>query len=136
MISNAVTFRYLERIRNVLLARQDRGIGQHDLNQKVRVPKSQNHEGTTAADLRQILNNWHERRWVDRFEVTPYGQKPEQRWRATTLLRDEWHRFIEVHRLAIAFAAGEVSIDPSAIDASPERTAHPEQSSLEQSSDQ
>lgn len=136
MISSGVTFRYLERIRNILLARQDRGIGQHDLNQKVRVPKSQHHEGTSAADLRQILNNWHERRWVDKFEVTPYGSKPEQRWRATTLLRDEWGPFIEVHRLATAFAAGEVSIDPSVLDAFQERTAHSEEASPEQSEDQ
>lgn len=135
MISSAVTFRYLERIRNVLLARQDRGIGQHALNQKVRVPKSQQHEGTTAADLRQIMENWHERRWVDKFEVTPYGQKPERRWRATTLLRDEWHLFLEIHRLATAFAAGEVSIDPSVLDAFQGKTAHSEEASLEQSAD-
>lgn len=135
MISAGVTFRYLERIRNILLARQDRGIGQHQLNQKVRVPKSQHHDGTSAADLRQVLHNWHERRWVDRFEVTPYGQKPEQRWRATTLLRDEWHIALKVHQLAVAFAAGEVLIDPSALDAFQTKSAGSEEASPEQSTD-
>lgn len=135
-LSSGVTFRYLERIRHMLLARGDRGISQHDLNQKVRVPKSQEHDGTTAADLRDILNNWQERRWVDKFNVTPFGKKPELRWRATTLLRDEWQQIKEVQQLAVEFAAGEILIDPSALSLFQSKNADPEGSSPEPEEDQ
>lgn len=81
----AVDLEYCSRVRHILVAADTRGIPFRELNARVRTP---NHP---TADLRQVLNAWKKRKWVDNFErVVPTSHQHSQIWRATQLLLDEW----------------------------------------------
>jgi hypothetical protein len=81
-------WRYVCKVRQLLLGAGERGISFHDLNQLTRT------KVFDQDDLREILNEWLLREWLQSFVVSTgaRGRKPTI-WRATTLLRDEWSSY-------------------------------------------
>lgn len=78
-----IDLKYVERVRHLLIAAGAQGVTFQDLNSKVRTP---NHP---SDDLRKLLQAWRKRRWVDNFERPRRGH-PQQIWRATQLMLDQW----------------------------------------------
>lgn len=79
-----INIEFCEKVRHLLLAAGTDGAAFRDINMRTRTT---NHP---TGDLRDLLNAWRKRRWVDCFEVPmPSGQTSE-RWRATQLLFEQW----------------------------------------------
>ena|SRR5882672_312283 len=77
-------WRYIQKVRQVLLGRGERGIKFHDLNQLTRTKVFK------QDDLRELLIAWKLRDWVQSFLITGQRGRVPTIWRATTLLRDNW----------------------------------------------
>lgn len=78
-------WRYLQKIRLILLAAGTEGISVYDLNQQTRTRHfKQDH-------LEDTLNEWEGRDWVQIFRIKdPFTKRKKRIVRATTLLRDQW----------------------------------------------
>lgn len=76
--------KYLMRVRQTLLGRGERGIKFHDLNQLTRT------KYLAQDDLRELLEEWKLREWVQSFLITGGRGRAPTIWRATTKLRDEY----------------------------------------------
>lgn len=72
--------RYMKKIRTLLLAAGRIGVSQYDLNQKTRT------KFFALNDLLQVLNEWENRQWVQKFKMRVNGKRPTTMWRATTEL--------------------------------------------------
>lgn len=83
-------YRYVNRVRNILLGAGEEGITQHELNQKVRTPS------WTVTPLYDLLTLWESKQYVQSFTIRPVGSTRNAKlWRATTKLRDEWSTLTE-----------------------------------------
>lgn len=80
----AVDIDYCKRVRHLLIGADIHGISFRDLNARARTPRH------PSADMREVLNAWKQRRWVDQFEVPMASGQASQRWRATQRLLEEW----------------------------------------------
>ena len=76
--------KYMMRVRQTLLGRGERGIAFHDLNQATRT------KYLAQDDLRELLEEWKLREWVQSFLITGGRGRAPTIWRATTKLRDEY----------------------------------------------
>lgn len=76
--------KYMMRVRQTLLGHGERGIAFHDLNQLTRTKYLAN------DDLRELLEEWKLREWVQSFLITGSRGRAPTIWRATTKLRDEY----------------------------------------------
>lgn len=100
-----VDLAYVARVRRILLSAETKGITYQDLLKRVRTKQ----HGT--QDLRQVLNAWRKRKWVDNFasHTQLHGGTPKQVWRATVLLENEWPATQAMIRDTIAT----IALDPS-----------------------
>lgn len=72
--------RYMRKVRTLLLAAGRVGVSQYELNQKTRT------KFFHLVDLLQILDEWENRQWVQKFKMRVNGKRPTIMWRATTEL--------------------------------------------------
>lgn len=99
-------WKYVCKVRLLLLGAGMEGLSFHQLNQKTRTKVfHQDH-------LRELLNEWELREWVQCF-VVPNGRRGRNptMWRATTLLQDSWVDITIDGSLPQAPAV-EVEVDP------------------------
>lgn len=80
----AIDVEFAKRTRLILLGAGLEGIRFAALLAKTRTPQH------GAADLRELLDAWRARQWVDQFEVTMPSGQHSQIWRGTHLLYNEW----------------------------------------------
>lgn len=108
-------FKYITKIRLLLLGAGELGMRFYDLNQKSRT------RIFTQDDLEEVIQEWKGRDWVQDFIIKdPFTKRKQRIVRATTLLRDQWSNLrIE----------GELATDPVASD---EDALQRETSSLEE----
>lgn len=76
--------KYVMNVRRTLLGAGERGIKFHDLNQLTRT------KYLAQDDLRELLEEWKLREWVQSFLITGNRGRAPTIWRATTKLRDEY----------------------------------------------
>lgn len=92
-MKHANIVRYSLKIRQLLLGAGQKGIGQWELNQKTRT------KVFNTSDMLMILKEWEAKKWVDSHQVIVLGSKrPTTIWRATTLLRDDWNKYLNQSR--------------------------------------
>jgi hypothetical protein len=99
-------WRYIQKVRQVLLGRGERGIKFHDLNQLTRTKVFK------QDDLRELLIAWKLREWVQSFLVTGQRGRAPTIWRATTLLRDDWSS-LNIPATDAVVDDVEVTVEPS-----------------------
>lgn len=85
MANKISRYRYMAKLRHTLLGAGLEGISQFNLNQKVRT------RYFGVPDMMEILSEWEDREWVQRFKTRLFAKRPTTIWRATTKLRDEWN---------------------------------------------